>query len=74
MQPRIGSDFGLMQLAKMAVNRAILIAIDAEVADRVNPILRQVTLFVVEFAIMRMEVGILVIRITARDLKRMFQR
>ena len=52
MQPRIGSDFGLMQLAKMAVNRAILIAIDAEVADRVNPILRQVTLIVVEFAIM----------------------
>ena len=63
-----------MQLAKMAVNRAILIAIDAEVADRVNPILPQVTLIVVEFAIMRMEVGILVIRITARDLKRMFQR
>ena len=63
-----------MQLAKMAVNRAILIAIDAEVTDRVNPILPQVTLIVVEFAIMRMEVGILVIRITARDLKRMFQR
>ncbi len=74
MQPRIGSDFRLMQLAKMTVNRAIMIAIDAAVADRVNPILPQVTLFVVVFTIMRMEVGILLIRITARYSNRMFQR
>lgn len=75
MQPGMGGDFGLMQLAKMTVNRAIVIAVNTAVADRINPILTQVVLIVVGFTIMRVEVvGILVLKITARTLTGMLPR